>query len=135
MFENPIGHGTGMSGPAMGYGEGSFVTIDNYMISLGLDYGFLGLGAYYALFLGTAAFALRAAVFDAPHSRDPEAGYLAPLAVSVVAWMVIKLVFSQTDTDPLLWMEAGMTVALYARIQKEKQAALAGPFGGAANAR
>jgi len=136
IFENPIGHGTGMSGPAMGYGEGRFVTIDNYMISLGLDYGPIGVLAYYGMFLIAAGVALRAAVFDVPESRDPEAAYLAPLAMSVVTWMVIKLVFSQIDNDPLLWMETGMLVALYARVQNEIRTSRdrPAPRGYAANA-
>ena len=116
VLVNPFGYGTGMSGPTMGYAEGSFVTIDNYLISIVLDYGVLGLIAYFGMFLAATAYALRFAILYGAESRDPEAHYLVPLGVALSTFVVIKIVFSQIDNHPLVFMLLGMTVALVARL-------------------
>lgn len=121
-LKNPIGYGAGQSGPAMGYGEGEFVTIDNYLISLTLDYGFVGLVSYLVLFLGASAIAFRYAVLYASESKDSEARYLIPLGVSASAFIVIKFVFSQIENDPLLFLILGMITALTARLKREREA-------------
>lgn len=118
VLKNPIGYGAGESGPQMGYAPGQFVTIDNYLISLVLDYGVVGLGAYLTMFIAASSYAFRTAVLHGQNSRDPEAGFLIPLGVAVSAFIVIKVVFSQQDLDPLLFVATGMVVALVERVRR-----------------
>lgn len=126
IVQNPIGHGPGGSGPAMGYGEGQFVTIDNYYLSLGLDYGIVGLLAFLAIFLLGAAQGARIGIRSAAF-QDKEIVYAAPLAIAISAFLVIKIVFSQQDNHPLLFMMLGMLVALVYRAQKDPGARAIGP--------
>jgi hypothetical protein len=128
FLKNPIGHGTGMSGDAMGYGAGRFVTIDNYMISTALDYGAIGLIAYYGMFIAGIIYASMYIWNYLGKSRDPETGYLIPLSISVAAFLIINFVFSQQDLDPLLFILLGMIVALVHRLDVERKQ-LAGDVG------
>jgi hypothetical protein len=122
LFANPLGYGTGMSGRVMGYGAGQFVTIDNYVINVALDWGVLGLIGYFGMFLAIGAYAFRYAMGEATKSRDPEALYVIPLGISISVFMMVKLVFSQADNDPILFMELGMLVALVWRLKREQAA-------------
>lgn len=117
IAKNPIGYGAGGSGDAMGYAAGRFVTIDNYLITVALEYGVIGLGAYLCAFIAATSYCFRAAVRH-QWSKEPEAFYLIPLGVAISAFLVIKLVFSQNDNDPLLYALTGMAVALVARVNR-----------------
>jgi len=115
---NPLGHGPGMSGTAMGYGEGQFVTVDNYYLTAGLEYGVIGLACFFTMFLTAIGLGAKYAVQTA-HRRDSEMYLLAPLAVALAEFLVIKSVFSQEDNHSLLFLFLGMTVALVARARAD----------------
>ena len=115
---NPLGHGPGMSGTAMGYGEGQFVTVDNYYLTAGLEYGVIGLACFFTMFLTAIGLGAKYAVQTA-HRRDSEMYLLAPLAVALAEFLVIKSVFSQEDNHSLLFLFLGMTVALVARARED----------------
>ncbi|HEY2358309.1 MAG TPA: O-antigen ligase family protein [Phenylobacterium sp.] len=119
LMRNPIGHGAGQSGDAMGFVAGDFKAIDSYYITLALDYGVLGVAAYVALFavvIGSAVTTL----LRAPLNNDREFGLLMPLATCLSAFLVLRGVFEQADIHPLIFMFIAMTVALVARAHQKK---------------
>jgi hypothetical protein len=114
LLRNPIGHGAGQSGVAMGYGAGEFIAIDSYYISVALDYGVLGVALYVAIFaivIGSAV----TTILRAPPTDDREAGLLIPLTTCLSAFLVIRGVFEQPDIHPMIFMMMGMVIALIAR--------------------
>lgn len=123
MMINPIGHGSGGAGQAMGYAEGAFIAIDNYYLVIGLDYGMIGLVSFLGIFLLTIGWAVRS-VLIAGASSDREISLLTPLAVALTAFLVVKLVFAQADMHPLFFAYIGMTIALIQRVRGEAEARL-----------
>jgi len=124
FLENPIGHGPSQSGLAMGYSADSFITVDNYYITLALDYGAIGLSAFLATFGLAIMFGVRSAMRP-PALRDRELSLLVPLAIALSAFLVIKAVFSQQDSHALAFAMIGMIAALVYRVaslQKEEEA-------------
>lgn len=117
ILSRPWGHGAGGSGGAMGYAPGQFVTIDNYYLSLGLDYGVVGLTVFIAMFLITISWSVRAAL-KMHASGDRESTLLIPLAVTMSAFLVIKTVFSQQDIHPMVFMFMGMAMGLSWRAEQ-----------------
>jgi hypothetical protein len=125
ILANPIGHGTGMSGTTLGYGRGEFITVDNYWLTIALDYGVVGLAAFLLVFALPIASGARAALKPATLD-DPELRLLAPLVIALSAFLIMKLVFSQPDNHPLFFALAGVTVALIYRAKRaEAEARLA----------
>jgi hypothetical protein len=126
IMENPIGHGPGMSGIAMGYGAGEFITVDNYYLTLGMDYGVMGLFMFLAIFLLAISGGFRATL-RASRLKDPEFTLLIPLSIALSAFLVIKLVFSQQDNHPLVFAMLGALVAMIWRVRSaaEEQPAVA----------
>jgi hypothetical protein len=114
LLRNPIGHGAGQSGLALGYAPGDFIAVDSYYISLALDYGILGLALYVAIFAIVIGSAVTVMLRAAP-TEDREAGLLLPLATCLCAFLVIRGVFQQPDIHPMIFMLMGMVLALVAR--------------------
>jgi uncharacterized membrane protein YhaH (DUF805 family) len=121
FLENPIGHGPSQSGLAMGYSADSFITVDNYYITLALDYGIIGISAFLTIFGLAIVFGSRSAM-TAPALRDRELSMLVPLSIAMSAFLVIKAVFSQQDGHPLVFAMLGMLVALVYRVSVAVQA-------------
>ena len=117
VLMNPIGHGSGGAGQAMGYGANDFIAIDNYYLVIGLDYGVLGLVSFLGIFLLVIGWSVRS-VLTAADNRDREIALLTPLAVALSAFLVIKLVFAQADMHPLVFAYLGMAVALIQRVRE-----------------
>ena len=114
ILANPIGHGPGGSGPAMGYGAGEFVTIDNYYLTLALDYGLIGLLTFLAIFLITISASAQAGV-RAASTNDSNLHNAVPLSIALSEFLVIKLVFSQQDNHVMVFTLLGMAVAMVYR--------------------
>jgi hypothetical protein len=114
FLANPIGHGPSQSGLAMGYSADSFITVDNYYITLALDYGAIGIASFLATFGLTIGYGVRAAMTPTA-LKDQELSYLVPLSVALSAFLVIKAVFSQQDSHSLLFAMIGMALALIYR--------------------
>lgn len=114
VLANPIGHGPSQAGMAMGYGADSFITIDNYYLTLALDYGLIGITAFLALFLVPIGWSVRA-LLTSQVARDREMTLMIPLAISISAFLVIKLVFSQQDNHTLAFAMVGMMAGLLYR--------------------
>ena len=117
LIKAPWGHGTGQAGPAMGYGEGAFITIDNYFITIALDYGVLGLICWYGMFIIGIFEAIRYSI-SSRYAGRTEARLLAPLAVSLTGFLVIKWVHGQDDNHSIFFMMLGMICALVYRLRQ-----------------
>jgi hypothetical protein len=129
LLRNPIGHGAGQSGLALGYAPGDFIAVDSYYISLALDYGIFGLALYVAIFAIVIGSAVTVMLRAAP-TQDREEGLLVPLATCLCAFLVIRGVFQQPDIHPMIFMLMGMVLALVARAKAvEAQASPAAPAG------
>ena len=125
MAKAPWGHGAGQSGPAMGYSEGQFVTVDNYFITLGLDYGVLGIIIWYSIFIIAIFYALMYSV-SAKYSSRKEGRLLAPLAVTLIAFLVIKWVHGQDENHPIYFLILGMISAVIFRLRNSPPDTTAG---------
>lgn len=112
IMSNPIGHGGGGAGAAMGYGAGEFVAIDNYYLALGLAYGVIGIVSFLGIFLLTIGWSIRSCLGISGHQYDKELSLLIPISVCLSAFLVIKTVFAQIDLHPLLFMWVGVAAAL-----------------------
>ncbi len=97
------------------------VTVDSWYLTLALEYGVLGL-AVYVLMLVTATYTAASQIFMMPEG-DRELGLVLPVAVALASLIVIKLVFSQADNDPVLYMILSMLMALRHRAQSLKRSA------------
>jgi hypothetical protein len=114
VMHNPIGHGIGTGGTTLGYSPFGFMTIDTYYMDIALEYGVLGFFVYYSMFAIAIYQAGKHALFRTV-GRDDDLAFLAPLAMALMNFIVIKSVFSQQDNHPLVFMMLGMTAALLAR--------------------
>jgi hypothetical protein len=117
IVSHPWGHGYGTAGKVLGWtNQGGHGSIDSYWLNLLLDTGLLGFVAYLAIFLGSAWVGARA-VITTPGSRENR--LIMPIAVSCVAFVIVKGVLSQDANHPLMFMMLGALVAL---IHKSKEA-------------
>jgi hypothetical protein len=123
LWTHPWGFGSGQSGNAMGFAKGDFITIDNYFIVVSLDYGLLGVLFWYGTFVIAIFVAVRYCI-SAEYGRRPEAKLLAPLAVSLTAFLIIKWVHGQADNHSVYFMMLGMISALVYRLKHQPDPAV-----------
>jgi hypothetical protein len=116
FWQQPWGHGAGRSGAEMGFSKDAFITIDNFFITLQLDYGLFGIIFWYGMFLIGIGAALFHSMMDR-YSRSPEAGLLVPIAVSLTAFLIIKWVHGQDENHSIYFMMLGMISALVYRLR------------------
>ena len=116
VLANPLGYGAGNSGLEMGYATGDFITIDNYFISIILDFGILGVIFWYGTFAIGIYYAVRYC-FSSKYAHRVEARSLAPLAVGLIAFVIVKWVHAQTDNHIIYFMQLGMIAALIHRLK------------------
>jgi hypothetical protein len=119
LLENPFGFGTGRSGAELGYvTPGGFVTVDSYVITMLMDYGVLGFFAFAGIIIFAALRSLKVT-----WRSTGAAGDLAmPLTAAFGAVIQARLVLSQGDNLPLIFMLVGMSVALSYRCSLEDRA-------------
>lgn len=121
IIQNPFGYGIGRGAETVGTrGGGGVLTIDNYYLSVAVEYGVFGFFLFYGLILAAIIYAVRA-VIRTPCGR--ETSFLTPLAVALSSFFIIKWVFAQQDNHPLVFMMLGMIVALLWRLQKAENSA------------
>lgn len=137
VFSNPIGHGLGQAANYLGYGADDFITIDNYFLSVALETGPIGLIAFIGIFASVILAFIRLSIRNPKFSEDPELALLLPISVSFSAFLVIKLVFSQTDSHMLLFAMVGLGSGLLYRASQlaVSTASSAGREAAAAHAR
>lgn len=118
ILKNPLGHGMGQGAEALGHRNPvGVLTIDTYYMAIGLDYGILGMVAYYGMVIAAIYFTAKCAIMNVPRSNDT--ALLVPLSVALLNFFVIKSVFSQQDNHPMVFMMIGMAAALVYRSRQE----------------
>ena len=118
ILTHPQGHGAGTSGDILGYiTESGVNTVDSFYLTIALDYGFLGIFTYYGFILIAMYIAGREAMI--PHGKHRDYAFLAPIAIAIVNFIVIKSVFSQTENHPVIYMIVGALVALVHRLRND----------------
>jgi O-antigen ligase len=109
ILERPLfGHGSGLGAEVLGFTNlAGILTIDSYWLSALLEFGLVGALAL----LGMIVWCIHAG-FKAYLSPDRGVNLLgAPIAIALIAFLVIKLVLSQSDNHLLVFtMIAMMTV-------------------------
>lgn len=121
LIRNPFGYGLGRAAEVLGYHTpGGLLTVDTYIITVGLDFGLAGL----ILYFGMIGFALWKMCLLALRSSEGEDSWSMPLAGALAAYVIIRFVFAQEDNSSLLYMMLGMAAALSYRA---KQIASASP--------
>jgi len=117
IISHPFGQGSGSSGEVLGYFTpgGVMPTVDSYFLTLLLEYGFLGLAFFFALFALAIWGAARAYIY----ARDEESLLLAPLAIAFTNFLVIKSAASTESSFPIVFMLLGVSFVLVARVRAE----------------
>lgn len=113
VFERPWGWGIGRGGDTL-----NMDSIDNYYLSVALEYGVVGFVIYFTMF-GIAVFngLKRAITFP-----EGELALMVPLTIALMNFMVVKLTFSQQDTHALVFAMLGALVACCWRFDRETAA-------------
>lgn len=112
LANNPFGYGAGQSGVVLQYRvPGGLLTVDSYIITLSIDYGVLGLFLFYGLVLW-AAWAATKVYWESPEDSRSQA---LPIGTTILVVGVTKLVLSQEDNIPLLFILIGAAASIYAR--------------------
>lgn len=110
IAERPVfGHGIGLGAEALGYRNlAGNPVIDNYMLSMLLEVGLVGFVAYF----GMIAWSIwqGAKLYLDPRAGPARIGGAIALALS--AFIVIKLVLSQTDTHTMVFVMMAMVLVL-----------------------
>ncbi len=105
FFAWPFGHGPGSSGDALGYANrGGVTTVDSYYITIAMDYGIFGFISFY----GLIAVAMYTAFALAIQKKQENMELMAPAAVLLGMFIVIKGVFSQEGGNPLVFVVLGL---------------------------
>jgi hypothetical protein len=114
LIRNPIGYGAGQGAAQMGYGVGDFVAVDSYWINLSLDYGALGMVLYVGLF-AVVIYAAVKTLLQHPEVARGEVSLLIPLVSFLVAFLLVRCVFSEWNIHPMVFALLGMSVCLISR--------------------
>jgi hypothetical protein len=122
FWRQPWGYGAAQSGLKMGFAKDDFITIDNFFIGVQLDYGLFGIIFWYGMFLVGIGAALYHCLLD-KYAHTLEARLLAPLAVSLTGFLIIKWVHGQDENHAFFFMMLGMVSALVYRLRHNEVAA------------
>ncbi len=123
ILGNPIGHGAGQGSDALNYrNAGGDQTVDSYFLTLLLDYGILGFISYMGFCISGAIRGLKTYF----RADDDELLLAGPLAIAVLNSVVIKLVLSQEQMQPLLFIFMGALMATAYRHKMAVEAARTG---------
>jgi O-antigen ligase len=109
ILSNPItGHGTGMSGPVIGFRlPNGTITIDSYILSLLVEVGVPGLFFFLGMIVLGVMIALRLYLADA----DKRASVAGPLGCSIIAFSVYRMTLSQRENHTLFFLIVGLVFA------------------------
>lgn len=110
IAERPVfGHGVGLGAEALGYRNiAGNPVIDNYMLSVLLEIGFVGFVAFFGMIVLVAVQAGRSYVL----ADSDRFALFAPIAMALAAFLVVKLVLSQWDTHGVVFIMMAMALIL-----------------------
>lgn len=110
IIANPFGYGIGRAGPVLGWTNlAGTPTIDSYWLSVILEIGVVGFIVFYGLMFRGAYTAARTVLRK---EGDRESALLVPMAVALLNFVIVKMVFSQDANHPFIFMILGAVVAL-----------------------
>jgi hypothetical protein len=112
----PFGYGIGMGAATINPGFSGRITIDTYYLSVLLEYGIAGFVVYYGMF-AIAIYEGGKRVFLVKTLNETR-GFLLPLSISLIVFIIIKSVFSQQDNHPVVFMMLGAMMALISSYRK-----------------
>lgn len=120
VLSHPWGYGIGTGAGILNYRNlGDVLTIDTYYLLVALDYGILGFILYYGALLLSATHAVKVSHFEKVEER--ELTMLIPVAISLIVFIVVKSVFSQTENHFIPFILMGMACALIYRIRNKQE--------------
>ena len=115
ILSNPFGYGAGQGADVLNYSEnGGMITIDAYYLSIALEYGVVGFLIFYGMFLYAIKDALWFA-FEKP--SDAETPNLKIVGFALIAFVVIKSVFSEQDNHSIVFTLLGLACAAHQRVR------------------
>ncbi|MCW6532758.1 MULTISPECIES: O-antigen ligase family protein [Sphingomonas] len=94
-------------------------SIDNFYLTVGLEYGLVGL----VLFFGMIAAAIWAGVRRAIRFPEGELGMMVPLIISLINFLIVKTTLSQQDSHGLVFVMLGALVAACWRYDQQNKPA------------
>lgn len=116
ILSQPWGRGMGRGGPELGFTNAAgTITIDNYYLSLALDFGIAGFLLFFAIFFSQLYYGAR----TVPKIRTMEELLIVPIMIALTNFMVLKSVFSQQENHSLIFLMLGVLTALIYRIQQQ----------------
>lgn len=116
LARQPVGYGSGQSGPSLGFAPGSFISVDNYFITVAMDYGPIGAFLWYGMFLIAILEGVKCCL-SSETAGTREALMLAPLVVTLSSFLVLKWVHGQDSNHALYFLMLGMISALVYRLR------------------
>jgi O-antigen ligase len=123
ILSHPLGYGAGNAAVTLNYAPFGMITIDNYYLSITLDYGVLGFLMFYGIFVTAVVAAVRT-VLKSPAAIDTqEKTLLLPLAVSVTVFVAIRGVLSLEDNHILAFSILGFLVGVLYQVKQTAKAA------------
>lgn len=126
ILQRPWGYGIGRSGERLGFTNADgMITIDNYMLSIGLELGIIG----FVTFAGMFALGAWAGGKEVSKQYDFETSLIVPASITLVNFLLIKTVLSQMENHALFFVVLGLTVALIHRIREHSRATPTFPPG------
>ena len=119
IIKQPWGYGLARAAETLGYGDSGDgnLTIDSYYLSMVLDLGFAGFIVYFAIFY----LAIWQGGKHVIHHYDEDTSYIVPLVICLAVFVVIKLVLSQQENHPFIFLVLGAIVAMIYLIKKNMQ--------------
>lgn len=115
VMERPVfGYGSGLGAETLGFtNPGGSLSIDTYWLSALLEFGLVGALALLAMLAWTIHAGFLA--YLRPDRNMNQLG--GPIAVALVAFLIIKLVLSQSDNHLLVFVMIAMMVVIRTRMQ------------------
>ena len=93
--KHPWGYGFGHGGVVLGFRPAGIITIDSYWLEVALDLGLQGFFVFYGMIAYAIFSAGRYSLLET--GEDREQAFLAPLAVSLAVFFIVKGVYAQQE--------------------------------------
>jgi hypothetical protein len=120
LAQRPLfGYGPGQGGQAIGWrnmaGE---ISVDSGYLTIAVDYGLLG----FSFFYGMIVVAMLRTGWAAAHNTNTNAAFGMALSTSFAVLLTTRIVLSQGDNNPLVFMLLGLAVAFLYHQRRDNKA-------------
>lgn len=114
MLTHPLGFGTGQGAQAIGYyTPAGLLSVDSYYLLLVMDLGFIGLISFLTMFIYLGWKSVLTTIHS--YDEDSEVSLLLPATLSLAAFLIIKMVYAEEDSHPIVFVICAMMVGLLYR--------------------